>query len=81
MWDQNFEDILRRQLPFLPPDEPVAEDTSLRDFGLDSLGMVELLSVLENSFGVRFAEEQLTLDTFETAGTLWKALSDAAPAD
>lgn len=75
MWDEQFDDLLRRFLPFLPADEPLAADTTLRDQGLDSLGTVELLAVLESHYDVRFRDDTLTPGTFETPGTLWGALS------
>jgi len=75
MWDTKFESLLRRQLPYLGIEEKLEENTPLREFGLDSLAMVELLSVLERTYEVRFDDEALTLDTFETPSILWKALS------
>ena len=44
MWDNQFEELLRQYLPFLAADEQLSADTPLREFGLDSLAMVELLS-------------------------------------
>lgn len=41
MWDDQFEQILRTFLPFLPPQEPLTTDDELKDLGLDSLGMVQ----------------------------------------
>lgn len=75
MWDNQFEELLRQYLPFLSAGEPLTADTPLREFGLDSLAMVELLSSLENTYQVRFEDDALTLDTFESPGVLWKALS------
>jgi acyl carrier protein len=75
MWDNQFEELLRRYLPYLPAGEKLAENSALRDFGLDSLAMVELLSALEGTYDIRFADDALTLETFETAGTLWRTLS------
>lgn len=77
MWDQQFEEILRPFLPFLPAEEGLEADSGLRDFGLDSLGMVELLATLESVYDVRFLDDALTLDTFATPGLLWSALSAA----
>jgi len=74
-WDQRFEDLLREYLPFLSSDEPLTPDTDLRDAGLDSLGTVELLGLLEEAYGVRFVDEALNLDTFATPGSLWGTLS------
>lgn len=74
MCDEQFEQLLRKYLPFLSPEEPLDGDTRLRDFGLDSLGMVELLAQLEAAYDVRFVDETLNLETFETADVLWKTL-------
>ncbi|MFI6644817.1 phosphopantetheine-binding protein [Streptomyces sp. NPDC050504] len=75
MWDQNFEDLLRGFLPFIGADEPLTEDAPLRDLGLDSLGIVELLAALEGGYDVRFQDDALGRETFETPGVLWKVLS------
>ena len=74
MWDQRFEELLRRFLPFLPADEALTGDAGLRDLGLDSLGTVELLADLENAYDVRFVDDTLSLETFATAGVLWATL-------
>jgi acyl carrier protein len=75
MWDSQFEQLIRSYLPFLPENEPLEENTSLREYGLDSLGTVELLSVLESEYNLRFPEEALTLETFATPATAWRALT------
>lgn len=79
MWNTLFEETVRSNLPFLGDGEPLTPDTDLRDHGLDSLGMVHLLSALENAFDVRFHEDALRLEVFETAGTLWAALDASLP--
>lgn len=78
MWDQQFEDVLRKFLPFLGPAEKLEEDTALRDFGLDSLGTVELLAVLEGTYDVRFLDDALDMANFATPGVLWNTLSKMA---
>ena len=75
MWDQKFEEALRRYLPFLGTDEPLNKDIDLRDLGLDSLAIVELLASLENLYDVRFVDEALAMETFQTPGVLWTTLS------
>lgn len=81
MWDNQFESILRRYLPFISAGEQLDASAQLRDLGLDSLATVELLSELESAYHVRFADDALTLETFETAAAAWQALSGArAPA-
>ncbi|MFP3992321.1 acyl carrier protein [Streptomyces sp. E11-3] len=74
-WDQQFEETLREYLPFLAADEQLSPDTNMRDMGLDSLGTVELMGSLENTYDVRFVDDALNLDTFATPAVLWEALS------
>ncbi|KOT95438.1 MULTISPECIES: acyl carrier protein [Streptomyces] len=74
MWDEQFEEALRRHLPFLAPDEPLEPDTSLRELGLDSLGTVELLAHLESSYDTRFQDDALSLESFATPAVLWETL-------
>ncbi|MFD3523642.1 acyl carrier protein [Streptomyces sp. NPDC058653] len=74
MWDESFEQLLRKQIPLLEPDEELTAELSLRDFGLDSMGMVSLLSSVEDTYGVRFVDDALNMDNFATPGTLWKTL-------
>ncbi|WP_440898986.1 phosphopantetheine-binding protein [Actinosynnema sp.] len=75
MWDQRFEEILRKHLPFAEPGDELAEDADLRDLGLDSLAMVDLLADLEKGFAVRFRDDALKAETFRTPSTLWAARS------
>jgi nodulation protein F len=75
MWDDTFEETLRKHLPFLSAGDVLDSGTDLRDLGLDSLGMVELTSALEKAYDVRFVDEALTMDNFSTPATLWNALS------
>ncbi|MFJ6076186.1 acyl carrier protein [Streptomyces sp. NPDC093065] len=74
MWDEQFEEALRRHLPFLAPDEPLEPDTSMRELGLDSLGTVELLAHLESSYNTRFQDDALSLESFATPAVLWETL-------
>ncbi|WP_326699328.1 phosphopantetheine-binding protein [Streptomyces sp. NBC_01754] len=74
MWDENFEELLRRHLPFLGPEEALGADAHLKDLGLDSLGTVELLAALEGAYDVRFLDDALSAETFATPALLWKTL-------
>ena len=76
MWDQQFDEILRQYLPFLSAEEKLEANTGLRDLGLDSMGIVEMLATLEDAYGVRFLDEALTVETFATPGVLWATLSE-----
>ncbi|VVJ19498.1 Uncharacterised protein [Amycolatopsis camponoti] len=80
MWDSTFDETLRSYLPFLPADEALTAETPLREYGLDSLATVELLSVLEQSYNVRFEDDALNLETFENPGRLWSTLARLQPA-
>jgi acyl carrier protein len=71
--DSTFTAILRPFLRFIG-DEPIAEDTDLRQMGLDSMQAIELLFAVEDEFGVMLRDDLMTDATFQTAGSLWDAL-------
>jgi acyl carrier protein len=71
MWDEQFEVLLRGHLPFLDAGEELQPDLSLREFGLDSLGVVDLLVSLEDAYSVRFVDDALSMDAFESPAVLW----------
>jgi nodulation protein F len=75
MWDEKFEVLLRKHLLFLAPDEELLPDLDLREFGLDSLGVVDLLVSLEFAYGIHLTDDFLAMDTFATPAALWAALS------
>jgi acyl carrier protein len=74
MWDEKFEGLVRQHLPFLPSDDLLDEDLNLPDFGLDSMGTVELLAKLERTYGVRFVDDSLKMENFATPRLLWTTL-------
>ncbi|MEU6868885.1 acyl carrier protein [Streptomyces sp. NPDC046876] len=75
VWDSRFEPIVRPHLTFLPDDAEFSADLDLRDFGLDSLGIVDLLIELENTYQVTFTDDALAMETFATPGSLWATLT------
>lgn len=75
MWDEQFEVLVRSQLPFLTDDEKLLGDLDLRQFGLDSLGVVDLLTSLESAYNIRLTDDLLSMGTFATPAALWKAIS------
>jgi acyl carrier protein len=75
MWDDQFEDIVRPHLTFLPEGADFTESLDLRDAGLDSLGIVDLLIALENAYDVKFTDDALTMETFATPGALWNTIA------
>lgn len=45
-------------------------------FGLDSLGLAELINVLEEKFGLQLTmEELMEAEAFENFGALWKFIA------
>lgn len=76
MWNDQFEVLLRSHLPFLPADEELRPELDLRELGLDSMGVVDLLVSLESEFRVRLTDDLLSMDTFATPGLLWAALGE-----
>jgi acyl carrier protein len=75
LWDSKFENALCEFLPFLDSEQMLTPEMSLRDLGLDSMGMVELLAALEDGYDVRFRDEYLTMETFATPAVLWGTLT------
>jgi acyl carrier protein len=75
MWDERFEIIMRKHLPYLSGGQPITVDLSLRDFGLDSMGSVAMMADLEREYDIRFVNDALKMETFATPGALWSALS------
>jgi acyl carrier protein len=74
MWDEQFETLLRSHLPFLDAAEELVADLNLREYGLDSLGVVDLLVSLEETYEVRLLDDDLRMDTFAAPSVLWATL-------
>ncbi len=75
MWDEQFEVLLRQHLFFLPAEQELVPELDLREFGLDSLGVVDLLVALESAYDFRLTDDYMSMDTFATPGTLWDTIS------
>ncbi|MDT0444141.1 acyl carrier protein [Streptomyces johnsoniae] len=75
MWDETFEQLLRKHLSLMEAEDELTADINLRDFGLDSMGMVALMSSLEEAYGVRFVDDALQVENFATPETLWNTLA------
>jgi acyl carrier protein len=74
-WDSEFEAILRPHLVRLSAGSPIEPGLQLNNAGVDSLAMIELLVVIEDTFGIEFPDELLTGQTFRTPASLWSAVS------
>lgn len=69
----DFQDILRRHLPFTDSGE-LDEADDLSDLGLDSMGLVALMADIEDSYDVELPDEFVAETTFATVGSLWAAV-------
>lgn len=72
--DETFVNLLRPFLSFADGQE-VVEESRLRDLGLDSMQSIQVLFAIEDEYGVSLPDELLTDATFETAGSLWRAVA------
>ena len=79
-WDERFEAVIRANVPFLAADEPLKPSASLFDLGLDSMGTVQLLLELEETFGVTFPDEALTPEVFASPASLWEVIRELTAA-
>ena len=66
--------VLRPHLRFLPKDQPIPANEDLGKLGLDSMGAINLLFDLEQTFEIKIPDELLTAETFETSATLEKTV-------
>lgn len=69
-----FQGLLRPHLPYAGAG-PLHAGDDLAALGLDSMAVVQLLSDIEDGFGVQLPDEILDEATFATAGSLWAAVS------
>lgn len=77
-WPQEFMDLLRKYLN-LESGATIDEDAPLSASGLDSMGMVGLMLSLEDAFDFELPEEDLAVETFHSAATLWGAVFPHLP--
>ena len=78
-WDERFESVVRANAPILRADQPLRPADSLYDLGLDSMGTIQLLLELEETFGVTFPDDALKPEIFETPSALWQVVRDLDP--
>jgi acyl carrier protein len=75
-WDGRYPALLRENLPELPEGATLEPDTDLAAAGLDSVQLISLVMALETEYGVTFADEYFSSDTFATAGAVWRAVRE-----
>ncbi|UED82978.1 phosphopantetheine-binding protein [Streptomyces profundus] len=77
---RTFRATLVAHLPYASGEE-LAPSDDLAALGLDSMGVVQLLTSLEETFGLDLPDELITEETFETVGSLWEAVGGVIPAE
>lgn len=75
-----FRKTLLAHLPYAATDELSAAD-DLTALGLNSMGVVQLLTDLEETFGLELPDELITEETFETVGSLWEVVGRLVAAE
>jgi len=78
VWPREFETALRQNLPHLTTASILSPADRLIDLGLDSMATVALVIDIEDACGVELPDEVLVPDTFDTAASLWAAVSSCA---
>lgn len=68
-----FRKTLLAHLPYADNEDFAPED-DLAALGLDSMGVVQLLTDLEETYGLELPDELITEETFSTVGSLWDAV-------
>jgi acyl carrier protein len=79
VWSSQFEDALRMHSKFLSDDTVIDPDLSLRELGIDSLEIAELIALVEDEFRLEIPLERLTPEWFETPRTIWQLLCSVEP--
>lgn len=56
----------------------IQEDVSLLEdgVGLDSMAIMEFISLVEEKFGVEFSDEELSMEPFQNLTTLSKSIAE-----
>jgi acyl carrier protein len=73
-WDDGFEAAIRE---VIPPDNHslINPDVKLADIGLDSMGVMQLVTLLEDSYDIVFPVEYVNADVLATPSTLWSVVT------
>ncbi len=74
---KSIELILKDEIfPELDIEYPEDYDTRLLDKGIDSVGFVKLIVLVESKFNISIPDEDLLFENFSTAGLILNYLSE-----
>ncbi|MEV4211198.1 acyl carrier protein [Micromonospora sp. NPDC049662] len=73
-WDDDFEAALHE---VIPPEHhsSISPTTELLSIGLDSMGSMQLIILLEDAYEIEFPLDYLNPEVLATPSSLWAALS------
>jgi len=66
--------LIRRSAKLLESDEEFPADRDLLELGVDSFGLLELITDLEEEFDIAIPDEMLTRETFRSADSVTRAV-------
>ena len=75
-WPQEFDQIMRRYCRFADPVLAIAANSSLTSLGIDSMGLINMIIAIEDTFAVTVPDEMLTSESLRTPGSVWAAVRD-----
>jgi acyl carrier protein len=69
---QKLKKIIANDLDVNIDEKTIVDDIGLLEggLGLDSIAVMELISILEQTFGFKFSDDDLNMDAFQTLTTL-----------
>jgi acyl carrier protein len=67
-------DLMRRRQLSPPP----TIDQNLREVGLKSLDLVNMMLAIEEEFGIEIPQHQLTMDNFQSIGAIERLVTEVA---
>ncbi|OMF01005.1 coronafacic acid synthetase [Paenibacillus sp. BGI2013] len=76
MMSKSIESILRDEIfAELDIEYPEGHDTRLLDQGIDSVGFIKLIVLMESKFNISIPDEDLLFEKFSTAGLILNYLT------
>ena len=69
-FDQAFLEVLQRSVKLPPHLGRIPMDSDLMEFGLDSIGAVQLLLDMEEAFGITIPESMIGVELYRSATAL-----------